>query len=245
MYMAKKLNISDLEPYSLLTPVDNKDAHYVHCRVLIVCEGEKTEPNYFRSFSMMKNSSGLVFEVNCDGGGINTIQVVDKAIELRDKAEKQGNPYDSVWAVFDRDSFKPSAFDSAILKAEAHHIGCAWSNEAFELWYVYHFDARCTELPRSEYKRIITKRVKTFGYKNGAKPYMYKKNDERMRYLLLEICKCSEKEAIRRASEQRKKYNDKRFHTHNPCTTVDKLVSLLIGEDKKFNKEIEKSLSKK
>ena len=96
--MAKKLNISDLQPSIVLDPVAKDDIRYIRCRVLIVCEGEKTEPNYFRSFSMMKNSSGLVYEVSCKGGGINTLQVVEKAIELRDKAEKQGLPYDSVWA---------------------------------------------------------------------------------------------------------------------------------------------------
>lgn len=242
--MAKKLNISDLKPFVLQTPVGEKDVHYIQCKVLIVCEGEETEPNYFRSFGMMRNASGLVFEVKCEGGGINTMQVVNKAIELRDKAESQGKPYDTVWAVFDKDSFNSSDFDNAILKAEAHHIGCAWSNEAFELWYVYHFDARCTEMPRSEYKRIITQRVKAAGYKNGTKPYVYKKNDERMRSILLEKCNCSEKDAIKRARDQRNKYTDKRYHTHNPCTTVDKLVSLLIGEDKNFNRKIENSLLK-
>lgn len=242
--MAKKLNISDLQPSIILDPVDKDDIRYIRCRVLIVCEGEQTEPNYFRSFNMMKNSSGLVYEVSCDGGGINTLQVVEKAIELRDKAEKQGLPYDSVWAVFDRDSFKAPSFDNAIAKAEAHSIGCAWSNEAFELWYIYHFDARCTAMGRTEYKRIITQRVNDAGYKGGKTPYVYKKNDPKMRSIL-SSCFCDEIAAISRAKAQASTFTDRRFHTHNPCTMVYKLVNLLIGKDEAFNHKIEDIISQK
>lgn len=166
--MAKKLNINTVVPKILMEPVAQGDLRYIRCSILIVCEGEKTEPNYFKSFSMMKNSSGFVYEVFTDGGGISTLKVVEKAIELRDKAGAQGKPFDAVWAVFDRDSFKPNDFDNAIMKAEANGIGCAWSNEAFELWYVYHFDNRITAMNRTSYKGVITKRVRGKGsLKNG------------------------------------------------------------------------------
>jgi len=242
--MAKKLNILDLKPHIVIEPVSQNDIRYIRCRVLIVCEGEKTEPNYFRSFSMMKNSSSLVYEVFCDGGGINTMQVVDKAIELRDKAWKRGDPYDTVWAVFDRDSFSATDFDNAINKAEANGIGCAWSNEAFELWYIYHFDARCTSMSRTEYERVISKRVASAGYQSGNIPYEYKKNDPQMRGVLSK-CLCDEKEAIRRARSQSATFTDRKYHLHNPCTMVYKLVNLLIGEDKDFVRQIERIISEK
>ena len=242
--MAKKLNIATLEPRIVLEPVAHDDRRYIRCHVLIVCEGEKTEPNYFRSFSMMKNSSGLDYEVSTAGGGINTLQVADKAIELRDKAEAKGKPYDSVWAVFDRDSFKAADFDNAIAKAGSNGIGCAWSNEAFKLWYVYHFDDRCTPMSRKEYKDVITGRVRDSGYRNGNKEYSYLKNDPMMRCILSQ-CQCDEKIAIRRAERQAMNFEDKKFHDHNPCTTVYKLVRLLIGEDKDFIHFIESKLSEK
>jgi len=101
------------------------------CRILIVCEGEKTEPNYFKSFD--KNCNGtFIYELDLQGGGINTIGVVDKAIELRQKAR---TPYDRVWAVFDKDSFSSKNFNGAITKATANNIDCAWSNEALERSY--------------------------------------------------------------------------------------------------------------
>lgn len=242
--MAKKININLLEPRILMEPVDDKDKRYIRCRVLIVCEGKKTEPFYFNSFSMMKNSSSLVFDINTEGGGINTVQVVDKAIQLKEAAEKQGNPYDSVWAVFDRDSFKASDFDTAILKAESKGIGCAWSNEAFELWYVYHFDDRCTGMSRREYEKIITERVRTSRYRNGKKEYTYLKNDPKMRNVLRD-CGCDEHEAIKRAERQAKTFDGRKFHSYNPCTMVYKLVRQLIGEDKDFIDSIKMKLEEK
>lgn len=239
--MAKKLNISNIPPKIVLDPVALDEKRYIRCRVLIVCEGLKTEPNYFKSFSMMKNSSGLVYDVCCDGGSINTIQVVDKAIQLRDKAIADKKPYDSVWAVFDKDNFLPKDFNAAILKAQSNNIGCAWSNEAFELWYVYHFDDRCTPMSRTKYERTITDRVKARGY-TGKKAYVYKKNDPKMREVL-SFCQCDEHIAINRAERQHNSFTNQKFHEHNPCTTVYKLVRLLIGEDKDFNETIKNSIA--
>ncbi len=222
----------------------NNEEKPLRCRILIVCEGAKTEPLYFKSFNMIKTSSSWVVEIKTGGGGINTIQVVDKAIQLKKDAEMQDNPYDSVWAVFDRDSFKSSHFNMAISKAERNGIGCAWSNEAFELWYIYHFDNRCTQMQRSAYKGIITQRVRQTGYQNGKKKYTYSKNDPNMRSILLK-CGCDEKKAIKRAESQAKTFQDQRFHTHNPCTMVYKLVKQLIGEDKNFVELIKTKLAEK
>lgn len=242
--MAKKLNIASMVPKILMEPVAHNDTRYIRCHVLIVCEGEKTEPNYFRSFNMMKNSSGMVYEISTAGGGINTLQVVDKAIELRNKAAAQGKPYDTVWAVFDRDSFKAADFDNAITKAESNNIGCAWSNEAFELWYVYHFDNRCTAMSRKDYKDVIEQRVRSCGIGAGSKPYSYLKNDPKMR-ATLSACQCDESVAIRRAERQADSFFDQKYHTHNPCTTVYRLVRLLIGKDKEFIRFIESKLEEK
>lgn len=238
--MAKKLNIADLQPPHFMEPVSHQDTHYIHCRVLIVCEGEQTEPNYFASFSMMKNASNLVYEVTNAGGRISTIQVVTKAMELRDKAIRNGNPYDAVWAVFDKDNFPDADFDSAIAKARTNNIGCAWSNEAFELWYVYHFDNRITPMSRRDYQNTITKRICAA----GKKGFKYKKNDPDMRKILAE-CGGNEKQAIIFSAKQEEAFPDTKYHAHNPCTTVYQLVRLLRGEDKNFNKAVAKDLNKK
>ena len=68
---------------------------------LIVCEGEKTEPNYFRGFP--KRIGKVVYDIQFDGGGISTLKVVEKAIELRDTYFK---PYSFL------NSLKEAAFTS-------------------------------------------------------------------------------------------------------------------------------------
>lgn len=106
-------------------------------KILIVCEGEKTEPAYFKKFPEKPE----VFDVlDVKGIGNNTIFVVNKAIELRDKAEKDGEPYIETWAVFDKDDFPQANFEKAIKLATENRINCAYSIECFELWYLLHFN---------------------------------------------------------------------------------------------------------
>lgn len=235
----KKLSSMHLERYSYKEPV-HEDVP-VRCRILIVCEGEKTEPNYFQSFHQMQYGS-IVYEVKCEGGKINTIQVVDKAIELRDKAVNSGEPYDAVWVVFDKDDFPSSDFNAAITKAEQHDLGCAWSNEAFELWYVFHFVNRVTAMKREEYKKVISKHVNESPVYIQKVKYSYKKNDSQSRKVMTSYG--DEIRAIRFAEAQAASFSDNRYATHNPCTTVYKLVRLLRGEDKNFNNKIMEDLNR-
>ena len=153
---------------------NKRKARTVICRILIVCEGEKTEPNYFRSFDRYRKGN-VVYELTLDGGRMNTVGVVDKAISLRDKANI---PYDRVWAVFDKDGFPAKNFNTAIAKANQNHIECAWSNEAFELWYLYHFHNRITGMTRDKYAAAITKAVNASPLYKKKTPYQYAKNDK-------------------------------------------------------------------
>ena len=203
---------------------------------LIVCEGEKTEPNYFKSFP--KKVGKYVFDIEFDGGGISTLKVVEKAIELRDKSAQK---YDRVWAVFDRDSFKENSFNSAILKAKANNIECAWSNEAFELWYLLHFQFRNTGMKRQEYEKSIEKAVND-KLKDKKKSFAYKKNDPNMFSILSKTG--SQYLAIKWATELDVKLDGENFSEYNPCTKVYKLVLELTGKSDQLNAELMEKFSK-
>ncbi|MDE7074876.1 MAG: RloB family protein [Odoribacter sp.] len=213
----------------------------VRCRILIVCEGEKTEPNYFKAFDQMQHGS-MVYKVECEGGKINTMQVVEKAIELRNKAIASGNPYDTVWAVFDKDDFPASSFNEAIKKAEQEQIGCAWSNEAFELWYVFHFVNRITAMKRKEYQHTISTQVNKSQHYTQKTKYVYQKNDPQTHAIMTTYG--DEDRAILFAQKQADSFKDTRYATHNPCTMVYKLVRLLLGKDEEFNRKIKEDLNK-
>lgn len=200
------------------------------CRILIVTEGEKTEPNYFEHFTV-KNNDYFVYEVKCDGIGMNTMAVVNKAIELKEsQSNKDG--YDSVWAVFDKDGFPDNNFNSAIAKAEANGVNAAWSNEAFELWYLYHFQNRITAMSRDEYKAAISKAVNNSRKWKGKTPYKYKKNCERNFEIMTTYGDMEQ--AIQNAERQNQTFTDARYAKHNPCTTVYKLVKQLLNKDEKL-----------
>jgi hypothetical protein len=111
--------------------------------ILIVCEGSKTEPNYFKGFQLTN--------VDVHGTGSNTLSVVQKAIDLKREARKMGKIYDQVWCVFDRDSFTPARFNDALQLANNNSFSVAYSNEAFELWYILHYEYLQSALSRYDY----------------------------------------------------------------------------------------------
>lgn len=96
-------------------------------RILIVCEGEKTEPNYFRSFRV----TSAVIKI--EALGKNTKDLVLTAKRLKEKAIKENESFDQVWCVFDRDSFKKIDFNEALQIASQNGMKAAYSNEAFPI----------------------------------------------------------------------------------------------------------------
>jgi hypothetical protein len=171
---------------------------------LIVCEGERTEPNYFRSFRV----AGDVRKIDIQGTGYNTLSLVNWAIELQ--AEED---YDQVWCVFDRDSFPAETFNAALTLARQHGIRLAYSNEAFELWYLLHYHFFNTAMSRHRYCQKLT----------GLLKREYKKNDPFIYQELLE----RQGDAIRNARRLLAEYNPPNPAQDNPSTTVHLLVEAL------------------
>ncbi|MFM2268028.1 MAG: hypothetical protein RL757_1469, partial [Bacteroidota bacterium] len=156
--------------------------------------------------------------------GKNTLSIIEEGVKLREKALKERNRvYDEVWAVFDRDSFPDKNFNNAINKGEdlKQKINCAWTNEAFELWYLLHFQYVDTGMSRENYKPFIEREL----IKKMGKPYVYQKNSIDMYQILQKYG--NEAQAIKWAESLEKLYDDKEFATHNPCTKVHKLVLAL------------------
>jgi hypothetical protein len=171
---------------------------------LIVCEGEKTEPNYFSNFRVPKSIIDVV------GIGANTESLVRKAVELKNKP---GISYDYVWCVFDRDSFPAANFNNAFTLAQKNNIEIAYSNEAFEIWYLLHFYYHDAATSRTQYKRMLTHRL----------GFPYKKNDPEMYEHLLSL----QKDAITNSLNLMNSYDNHSPVSDNPSTTVHLLVQAL------------------
>lgn len=200
---------------------------------LIVCEGEKTEPNYFGA---LKNSlpRGVLAltNIDIDGTGKNTLSIIEEAKKLRKKyEEKYLRKIDSVWAVFDKDSFPSEKFNNAINKGENSRpkINCAWSNEAFELWYLLHFNYYNTGIQREQYQRLLEKELNKAGNTSG---FRYVKNSEKMFSILNQYG--NQETAINNARKLESLYHDRSYSNHNPCTKVHTLVIELIELTEKY-----------
>lgn len=188
-------------------------------RFLIVCEGERTEPNYFKALNA--NQASVIREVYVEGEGCSTVALVKRTLDIKDKLERERNMvFDRVWVVFDKDDFKD--FNEAIIMAKKHKFKPAWTNEAFELWYLLHFEYLDTAINRQDYIRILQRIIRN---KLDDKSYKYKKKDPDIYSLLQKIG--SEDLAKKNAIRLRKLYKGTDFASQKPRTEVDLLVEEL------------------
>lgn len=118
---------------------------------LIVCEGEKTEPDYFKAFRMTTAT------VKAVGQAMNTMTLVNKAISIREADKHKKIRYDQCWVVFDKDDFPAKDFNQAILFAEKNGFHVAYSNQAFEYWFLLHYNLYTGALHRNRYAEMLTK----------------------------------------------------------------------------------------
>lgn len=111
-------------------------------RILIVAEGEKTEPHYFLAMRNHYKISSLHITIPNERGSA-PISVVRRGIQHY-KNSSDNDPFDKVFCVFDRDSHK--CFDAAkqqiavknkSLRKEVFH--CIESTPSFEYWYLLHY----------------------------------------------------------------------------------------------------------
>lgn len=182
----------------LRRPVNQRDEEAV---VLIVCEGEKTEPNYFRSFRVSK-------KIHVLGEGDSPLNLIHKA-----RTEQHGQQYDQVWCVFDRDDVPAGQFNTALQQAAQYGIHIAYSNQCFELWYLLHFHFYHTAMPRATYRRLLSEELGV-DYRK-ARPDMYARLEPR------------QAQAIRNAKRLLDLYQPPNPEKDDPSTTVFRLVEAL------------------
>lgn len=197
---------------------------------LIVCEGEKTEPNYFEALKLALPKGVLeVVDFRIIGEGFNTESLVQQAISIRTKWESESRrEIDKLWVVFDKDSFTPAAFNNAIQLCEnTPKTEAAWSNEAFEIWYLLHFEFYNTGIKRNSYKTKIQENFRN----KGLLDFVYSKNRTDIFELLTKYGSINL--AVKHSKKLASYYNsEKDFANQNPCSTVYRLVTELFNLEK-------------
>lgn len=175
-------------------------------RFLITCEGCSTEVIYFKAFRLTSA------RIKAIGMGMNTISLVEKTIAIKESYENNGEEFDQVWCVMDKDNFPDNNFNRGIKLAKDNNINIAYSNLSFELWYLLHFQNVSTQFSQ---KQLETKLTSSLG-----RPY--RKSDNL--YLML---KEKQEQAITRAKTLDSYPSSIAYSERNPNTTVFKLVEEL------------------
>ncbi len=110
-------------------------------RVLIVCEGEKTEPNYLCELisELRLNSANVCVDREADSA---PIRIVGHAEELYAEEKNKGDTFDRVYCVFDKDTHTTfyNALDKLCSMKPKGVFQPITSIPCFEYWLLLHFE---------------------------------------------------------------------------------------------------------
>jgi hypothetical protein len=185
----------------------------------MVCEGSKTEPNYFKEIRRYFKIPTAHWAILPSEYGTGP----EKVVEFAEYKARKERTWDEVYCIFDRDDHV--YYRTAVEKARA--LDCRLRTSApvknavrftaipsvpcFELWFLLHFEPVTREEHRDEIVRRL--KVKVPGYDKGLSD-MYQRMKSNLSI------------AIARAQEEREQKT--RTGNDNPSTDVDFLVKRLM-----------------
>lgn len=187
-------------------------------RFLIVCEGTKTEPQYFRELLNDLHIRPQMVRI-AENDGVSPDRIVAHASALYAEDAASGDAYDSVYCVFDRDTH--TTFDAAVqrtkdLATAGTPLVAITSTPCFEFWLLLHFGYTDKPFHSAGKKSVgdqVVAELKTkpgFGkYGKGQKGICSKLKDKL-------------KGALSHADQLRK--NGAAIRRVNPATDIDTLV---------------------
>lgn len=178
----------------------------------VYTEGAKTEPNYLKAIKQELRLSEI--DISIYGCGDHTLPLVEFVIKEKEYSSAANDDETEWWVVFDRDDHND--FNKAIECAETQGINVAYSNEAFELWLILHFEYLQTSYGRDNFSKKLTNLL-------GRK---YEKSDPRT----YEAVKDLESVAIRNAKRLEQEHNNSGVTSYikrDPSTTMYKLIERL------------------
>ncbi|MEZ5690164.1 MAG: RloB family protein [Rickettsiales bacterium] len=135
-------------------------------RILIVCEGEKTEPHYFeelcRDLNLSINTEVKIFGKECGSAPSSVYDYTIQELE-KDLKDTRYDNYDIAYCVFDKDNHDDNGGKyrqtlDKIKKNKKFKIIAANSVPCFEFWVLLHFESTTSQFKNST---EVTKRIKT------------------------------------------------------------------------------------
>ena len=191
---------------------------------LILTNGKRTEKNYFEA---VRSNYKSIFKISVKFMNDDPVALVDHAIGMK-------NARNRVWCVFDKDEFPTDSVEPAIKTAKENGIGIAFSNIAFEVWLIDHFEKCYTEKTAEKLIADFDRILRAKGYNKG-----YAKEDKQMITDVLMPCL---DEAVHNADvvmqnrvlkyKEYRKDDNYPFCDWNSFTNVHKLIDALKLEKK-------------
>lgn len=134
-------------------------------RILVLCEGKNTEPQYLLAFCRWHRNSLVEVSVTPGPGVPRTLveRARDGAREASERARRERDinlAYDEVWCVFDRDEHP--GLEDARQMARDNDIETALSNPCFELWLLLHFRESPGLQGRKDMLRLLKKHIRGY-----------------------------------------------------------------------------------
>lgn len=189
-----------------------------YAKVLIVCEGEKTEPQYFNGLKDHYGLNSANVEI-CGECGSDPLSIYRHARQRFREEKDAGDPFDRVFCVFDKDthgSYQP-ALDQIARATPRDTFVATHSVPCFEYWLLLHFSytTRAFEaLPGNSACNQVLTALKAYmpHYAKGMKDIFPELIGQ------LDFAKSNAIRALQAAEAN---------HTDNPSTRVHELVSFL------------------
>ncbi|MBO6024561.1 MAG: RloB domain-containing protein [Bacteroidales bacterium] len=229
----KKNPFINAEPM-LEKPVGNKQPR--KC-ILIICEGENTEVDYFKKFRLA-NVTVMPYGIR-----MSTTKLIKEVEKKRKEVEKRKKiKFDEIWVVFDKD--ENTDFEEAIRLAKSMNYKVAYSNQAFEYWFILHFqDHQGGAMHRSAYAAIINENLQK--QKHGV---CYDVKSKHVSDVMFEILLRYIQTAYDRACKLYSLKEKNKQETQESVTTVQHLIKSITGikttEEKRKEEQKLKSLQK-
>ncbi len=188
--------------------------------MLIVCEGQVTEPNYFHQLKQEACVKKNFWVTVKRGKGGARQQIAQFAVERKDSAR---DDYDEVWCVMDVEHPDGlNAVREAWKLLEENCIQTAFSNPTFEVWFLAHFERTGAGFLHGD--AVVARLNKSW---NGRFNTDYEKADSRIYHRLFGLTD----RAIENAHWVREHHHSgANVIDANSSTEVDRLVGKLRGK---------------
>ena len=189
-------------------------------RVVVVCEGSKTEPDYLVQLTR-KARNALVELVIAEADETTPKQIVERACRLLKDSRREAKRTkdvnaraDEVWCAFDVDEH-PNLRE-AVQQAGDNGIKLAISNPNIELWFLLHFEDSFAHLHRDVARRRL--KAQLGQYEKGSfnlEPFVNRFEEARERAIRL---------------DQKHDGDGNRLPDNNPSSSMWRLVTTLQAE---------------